>query len=672
MTLLLTGCFLYLLGGLLALLSGRGGAWATRWGVGGAIVGSLFGLIPVVRTLLGGTGAAVRWAWNLPGGEFYIRLDGLSAFFLLPTLVLVPLAAVYGGRYMAGFRERRSMGPHWFFFNLFVLGMMLVLLARHALLFLVAWEVMSLSAFFLVTFEHERKEVRTAGWLYLIAAHIGAAVLLLLFLVMGREAGGSLDFDHFAAVGPALRPALAGLVFLLAVVGFGTKAGLVPFHIWLPEAHPAAPSHVSALMSAVMIKVGVYGVLRFMLILGHAASWWGPVLVLAGLTGAVTGVSLALFQRDIKRALAYSSIENIGLIMLALGVGFWGATRGHAGVGVLGVTAALLHVWNHALMKGVMFLGAGSVLHGAGSKDMERLGGLLKRMPVTGGVMILGALAIAGVPPLNGFVSEWLIYLSLLRGGMELGGGGRFVMLFGVGALALVGGLAMICFVRLIGIALLGTGRSEGARQAHESSWWMTLPMVLMAVACTGMALFPLRVIRLFSGVAEGLLSLPAGAVVGEVASPAVPVSSLGVLNGVVWLSVLGVGLLLVALVKRRPVATGETWGCGYPAATPRIQYTGQSFSELIVTRMYPRSLRPKITVMAPEGLFPDGGRLTTGYPDTLSRIFYQPFFDWLTGRLLRLRWLQQGKIQYYMVYFVVILFAAFAWLVLRRWIIHE
>ena len=526
---------------------------------------------------------------------------------------------------------------------------------------------MSLAAFFLVTFEHEKKEVRVAGWIYLVATHVGGAFLLALFLVLGRNAG-SLDFDQFLTAGK-LAPATAGIVFFLALTGFGTKAGVVPLHIWLPEAHPAAPSHVSALMSGVMIKIGIYGLLRTMMFLGPPAAWWGPVLVVCGLTGAVTGVALALFQRDIKRALAYSSIENIGLILLALGVGLWGLTSGHPLVAMLGLAGAMLHIWNHALMKGLMFLAAGSVLHGTGSKDMERLGGLMKRMPVTGAVMMAGALAIAGIPPLNGFVSEWLMYMAVLNGGLEFTGAGQVVLLLAVGALALIGGLALICFVRLIGIVLLGDGRSEEARHAHESPAWMTASMAILAGLCALSALFPCTLVAAFSRTVEAVFGIPAGPFVNALNSAASPLARLSLLNLILVLTAAVIGLILRFLWRRGPVAADATWGCGYAAPTPRMQYTGQSFSELMVRRLFPKSLRPKGRVIVPNGVLPSAGRMTTAYPDILSLTLYQPFFAWLAGYFTRFRWVQQGKIHYYMMYFVVILLAGFAWLVLRRWL---
>lgn len=654
----------------MSLFLGRRPDVSVRFGVGGAVAGSVIGLWPAVRALAGAGAESLRFAWPVPNGEFYIRLDALSAFFLIPVFILTPLAAVYGAGYMEAFRERRSIRSHWLFFNLFILGMTLVLVARQALLFLVAWEVMSLAAFFLVTFEHENKEVRPAGWIYLIAAHVGAAFLLALFLVLGRHAG-SFDFDRFMAAGP-LAPSLSALLFVIAVVGFGTKAGLVPFHIWLPEAHPAAPSHVSALMSGVMIKVGIYGILRMMMILGPPAPWWGPFLAGLGMLGALLGVTFALFQRDIKRALAYSSIENIGLIILALGAGLWGLTSGHPVVAMLGLAGGLLHVWNHSLMKGLMFLGAGSLLHGTGTKDMERMGGLMARMPRTGMALVVGALAIAAVPPLNGFVSEWLIMMSLLNGGLEFSGFSRIVLLMTVGVLALVGGMAMICFVRLVGMTLLGTGRSEEARHAHESSRWMTIPLAVLATGCVLAAVFPRGLILVFSSLVEFVFAIPAASFMAVLDSPASPLSLLGLMNVVLWVLAGLVAALFFASLRKQPTRADQTWGCGYLAPTSRMQYTGQSFSELVVTRILPGVFRPKTRVVAPHGIFPEGGKMTTAYPDAMSRVLYQPFFDWVMGYIARLRWVQQGKIQVYMIYFVVVLVAAFAWFGIRRWVMHE
>ena len=666
MNIILIAILCFLGGGLLSLCLARSPAWAARVGVASIVAGSLIGLWPVLRVLAGGGTESVTLPWTISVGQFHVYLDSLSAFFLAPIFVLSPLAAVYGGQYMMAHRERNSLRSHWFLLSLFVSGMTMVVVARDVVLFMIAWEVMSVSAFFLVTFEHEQKDVRMAGWIYLIAAHLGAAFLLAMFLTMGRHAG-SLDFDKFMAPG-LFSGSVSAVIFFLGLIGFGTKAGLVPLHIWLPEAHPAAPSHVSALMSGVMIKIGLYGILRTMMFLGAPAVWWGIVLVGVGLTGAVIGVSLALFQRDVKRALAYSSIENIGLIVMAIGVGLWGQTTGHPLVAILGLAGGLLHIWNHSMMKALMFLGSGSILHGAGTKDMERLGGLMKHMPRTGVVMVLGALAIAAIPPLNGFVSEWLIYMAMLNGGLEFLGVSGVVLLMMVGILALIGGLAMICFVRLIGIVLLGEGRSEEALHAHESSGWMTVPMGILAAFCVAAAVFPRALISMFARTIQAVFSISPESLMGAMDSAKSPLGVLSGMNAVVWIGLGVIALLFLLVVRRGRVSADATWGCGYLAPTSRMQYTGQSFSELIVSRLFPQSFRPKSSVETPRGLFPDGGKMTTGYPDTLSRIFYRPFFDWLVGRFIRLHWVQMGNIHYYMIYFVVMLLALFAWLVIRGW----
>ena len=295
----------------------------------------------------------------------------------MPLFLLSAVAAVYGSEYLQVYREQKHLGASWFFFNGLVASMTLVVIARNGILFLMAWEVMALASFFLVTFEDEQPSVRQAGWIYLVATHIGTAFLLALFILLGQERG-SLDFDQFTvSAGP-------GLLFLLAVIGFGTKAGFMPLHVWLPEAHPAAPTHVSALMSGVMIKTGIYGLVRVLTLLGPPPMWWGWVLCGIGLCSGILGVLFALAQPDLKRVLAYSSVENVGVITLGLGLGLIGVSVGDPSLAVLGFAGGLLHVVNHALFKGLLFLGAGAVMHGAGTRDMSQLGGLLKRMPWTG------------------------------------------------------------------------------------------------------------------------------------------------------------------------------------------------------------------------------------------------------------------------------------------------
>ncbi|HLA39027.1 MAG TPA: proton-conducting transporter membrane subunit, partial [Candidatus Glassbacteria bacterium] len=339
MGLLAGSLFCLLAGGSLALVFGRSRLWSSRFGVTGALLGSLFGLAAALRGLASGQLWQFRLGWSLPGGSLNFGMDPLSAFFLLTLFLLSGLTAIFGHEYLASHGKHRSLAVSWFFFNVLIASMAVVFTARNAVLFLVAWEVMALSSFFLVTFEHEDPRVREAGFTYLVATHLGTAFLLLFFVLLGQQAG-SFEFEDIAATGGSST----ALLFVLALVGFGSKAGIAPFHVWLPEAHPAAPSHVSALMSGVMIKTGIYGLLRAIVLLGQPPAWWGWCLVGIGLTSGILGVLFALAQHDLKRLLAYHSVENIGIIFLGLGLGLLGWQAGTIPLAVAGFAGALLHV----------------------------------------------------------------------------------------------------------------------------------------------------------------------------------------------------------------------------------------------------------------------------------------------------------------------------------------
>ncbi len=663
---ILAGMMVWILGGVGAVTLSRCPRSASTLGASAAVLGALLGVTPTVRVLLHGGCESLQLPWDAVHGRFLVELDALGAVFLLPILGLAVMTAVYGAHYLLAYRHHKSLGAPWFFFNVFIAGMTLVVLARTVLLFVVAWEVMSLTAFFLVTFEHEDVGVRRAGWVYLVATHLGLTFLLAAFLLLGNQAG-SLEFAAFHAV-TTRSTATAGVVFVLALVGFGAKAGIVPFHVWLPEAHPAAPSHVSALMSGVMIKLGLYGLLRVLTFLGPPAPWWGLTLAVTGMITALVGISLAIYQRDIKRVLAYSSIENIGLIVLSLGLGFWGQATQRPLVETLGLAGALLHIWNHALMKSLMFLAAGSVLHATGTRDLEQLGGLMRRMPWTARTMTLGAVAMAALPPLNGFTSKWLLYLALLHSGLSPLRDHGLTALLAVGLLALVGGLAAVTYVRLTGIALLGSPRSAAAGQAHESSRWMVTPLCLLTAACLALAVLPYVAL---DGLAQALLQLQGSP--HAVTSPALQQTreflvSLGMFNA--WLlGTIGViSALLAVLVRASTSVAGATWGCGYVRPTARMQYTGQSFAEMSSKRLLPRFLRPRNTLQSPAGLFPAGSDFASHSPDPLSEKGYEPLFARWAQRCAQLRILQQGQVNIYLTYIVLAVVLAFAWVSLRSW----
>jgi hydrogenase-4 component B len=659
---LIVALIVLLASGFLALLAHRHPRLATAVGMLGTLVACGLASVPVVRTMLRGEVGLARLRWQEPTQDLMLGMDALSAFFLAPVLVLGALAAVYGRTYLLAHGAKKSLGGPTCAFSVLLAAMITVVVARSAILFLVAWEAMTLASYVLVTFEHEDAAVRRAGFIYLVAAHVGEACLLAMFLVLDHRAGG-MGFDAFASMTAPSSGTATGL-FLLAMVGFGIKAGFLPFHVWLPEAHAAAPSHISALMSGVMIKLGLYGFLRVTTFL-PPAGWWGPALIALGFFGALWGISLALCQRDMKRVLAYSSVENMGIITVGLGLAFWRGSRGDVFLATLGAAGALLHIWNHAAMKGLMFFCAGSVLHGSGTRDMEKLGGLMKPMSRTGVLMVVGAVAIAGLPPLNGFVSEWLVYLGLMGGEAGRPGGVSVVPLLGVGLLAFIGGLAALCFVRLIGTVLLGEARSDSARRAHESSLGMLGPMLVLAVLVAAMGIFPGVLLRLFTPVVSQLFGV---AVAERMAIAQGSVLVLGALNAALW-----VGLVLAALAwlaLRRPVASPVgTWDCGYAAPNERMQYSARSFSEFVTYRLFPRPLRPRTTRTMSSGLFPAPGTFSSQCADPLIERVYEPFLLRCADRFTRLRWIQQGALHIYLLYIFVVAVVALAWITWRNWL---
>ncbi|MEW6270067.1 MAG: proton-conducting transporter membrane subunit [Thermodesulfobacteriota bacterium] len=659
MGLLVLGLALLLGSALAALLLAGSERASGIVGAVGGVAGCVVAVVPALRVLHGAELPLLEAPWDVPYGSLALGIDPLSALFLLPLFAIGCLAAVYGREYLAAYRGRKRLAVPTAALNVFLASMATVVSARSVVLFLVAWEVMTLASYVLVTLEHEAADVRRAGWVYLLAGHACVACLLLLFLLLGREAG-SLDFAAFARATPSAGA--SALLFALAALGFGIKAGFVPVHVWLPEAHAAAPSHVSALMSGVLVKLGIYGFLRVLGFLPRAA-WWGPLLIALGLAGALVGIALALQQRDLKRVLAYSTIENVGVVLLGIGVGWWGTTRGDARLAALGMAGGLLHLWNHALMKSLMFFAAGSVLHGTGTKDLERLGGLMKAMPWTGCAMLLGAVAISALPPLNGFLGEWLIYLALIGGGTAPHGVAALLL---VGVLSLVGGLAAVCFVRLAGVTLLGAPRSSGAAHAHEASRWMVAPTWVLAAACVAVALLPAPVLALLSPVGDQLVG-PGGAGL-DVAAGAL--STVASCNLALWACLATLAVLLAASLRRRTTRE-TTWDCGYAAPTPRMQYTARSFSEMLGDRLLPATLRARARRTTPQGVFPAPATYSTECVDPLTRAVYEPFFARCAARFARLRWLQQGVLQVYVLYVVAVVVLALTWTAFRGWMLR-
>ena len=660
MILILIALAVILAGGAGAVLTRRSPGIASALGQTGSIGGAILGLVGSASILISfSPPEVVRLPWSVPYGSFYIEVDALSAFFLVPIFLLTGLAAIYGGRYLSDPKYDMRRGSHWAFFNLLAASMVMVVLARNAILFLVAWELMALSSYFLVTLESEREPVQRAGWTYLVSTHLGTMVLFFFFVLMGSKAG-SLDFDAFAAAAAQIQPH-ATLFFVLALIGFGSKAGIVPLHVWLPEAHPAAPSHVSALMSGVMIKTGIYGIVRTFLWLGTPSTGWALTLIAIGCVSGVLGILLASAQRDLKRVLAYSSVENIGIVFLGLGIGILGQATGLPVLTILGYGGALLHILNHALFKGLLFLGAGSVLHGAQTLNMERTGGLMKRMPVTGITFVVGAAAISGLPPLNGFISEFMIYAGAFHGMQSLDSFGAVPAIIAIIALALMGGLAIVSFTRALGTVFLGQPRSTQSAQAHESKPAMLWPMAALAALCVLIGIFAPLSFATLHPVLMQVSQLPAA----ELAKPLAQIQS--PLSLIVGVSLIFAALVAILFWLRRTRLAGRsradavTWDCGYAAPSPRMQYSASSFAQPLM-HLTAGVVRLRQRLKKPEGYFPTTGSLSTEAPDVVERGVWMPLFKSAEWLLSRFRWIQTGSIHLYILYIAITLIVLLIW----------
>jgi hydrogenase-4 component B len=609
-----------------------------------AASGSTLALALALPPALAVLGGAPPLEWRLRAGVIvpvHLGLDPLSAFFLLAVLLLATLSALYGVGYLAGDKNGQRAAGSWAFFSLLVLSMALVVLARHVFLFLLAWETMALASFFLVVYHHEKAEVRQASWTYLVATHLGSLCLPPMFFLLASRS--SLDFE---ALGLGLSPGAASVCFLLALVGFGTKAGLVPFHVWLPEAHPAAPSHVSALMSGVMIKTGIYGLVRVLMLLDEPQLWWGWLLLALGGLAAFLGVLLALAQHDLKRMLAYCSIENVGIIVLGLGTGVVGLASQAPFVAALGFAGALLHVLNHALFKGLLFMGAGAVIKATGTGELDDLGGVLRRMPVTGATFLVGSVAISGLPPLNGFVSELLVYWGCLLGATRLFAWAAMPLGASAVLLGAAGALALATFTKVFGIVFLGSPRSEKGAAAKELPAVALAAMIVLAAGCFAIGIAaPFLVPRLAPLVAslgargaEATLA-EAGAVLARVSAVALGLLAL----------IAALALLRRLLLAGRELRSGPTWDCGYAAPAASMQYTASSYAQPL-TELFWSLLRTRKRVERPEVHFPDAARLETETPDISREGIYEPLFETVEGAFHRIRVMQHGRVQLYVL----------------------
>lgn len=648
MILLGLGVSILLLAGILARGLGRhanAGAVVFRWG---SLAGCLCGIGAAVSQL---GGAATVPGWSPTGAAF--ALDALSSWFVIIILGVGATAAAYGVRYLAVGHLSGRAGTAHLLLAILLSALVGVVTAHTVVAFLASWEIMAITAYLLVVTEHERTEVRRAGLVYLILTHLSTIALLGMFAAWTGGATNA-SFPELASAAAAGRVPVA-LVLLLALVGFGIKAGTVPGHFWLPGAHAAAPSHISAILSGVMLKSGIYGLLRVLSLIGPPPAWWGWTVLLLGLASAILGVLWALAQHDLKRLLAYHSVENIGIILMGLGLGALGTTFHHPALAVLGFTGALLHTLNHALFKSLLFLGAGAVVRASGTSKIDQLGGLARAMPGTAWAFLVGAVAIVGLPPLNGFVSEWVIFRGLFAAG-GTSGALRVASATAVG-LALTGALALACFTKLHGVLFLGTQRG-GTPVEPRADRGLVGPQLVLAAACITIGLLPFLVIPAALRAAAVVLRAPiAAAEVAEISGMAGGISLLAL--GLVGLAIVIWQLRLFGR-RLRVVSLGTTWACAFPVASGRMQYTASSYAANLLTNFRPF---PGIERAAGPGFF----HVHASDPviDRLGR----PVWRWVQGAAQQLRRHQTSRIRRYLLYVILVLvgFLFYLWAVATR-----
>ncbi|MHB1486885.1 MAG: proton-conducting transporter transmembrane domain-containing protein [Acidimicrobiales bacterium] len=652
-----------------AIAGGTLPAWARVRAAGvltwGSCAAALVAAITVLHT---GQPMVLHSSQVLPLTGVTMVLDPLGAVFVVVTAVVAIAATLYWLGYATHGLSTRTASA---ILPLFVTAMLLVPAAGSVATFLVLWELMALSSLLLVLVDQANSEAaRSAAQWYAVMTHAGAAAILLALVVLSAHAGGQ-DFTAIRAHAGRLSPAVRGIVFVLALVGFGSKAGAVPLHVWLPKAHPEAPSPASALMSGAMVNLGIYGiVLVGDRLLGGGTAWWWLVVIAVGVISALFGALHAATSTDLKRLLAYSTADNMGLVLIGVGASGLFAATGHPAVAALGMVAALLVLVNHAAFKGSLFLSAGSVQVATGSRDLDRLGGLMRRMPVTGVVFIVGALSIAALPPLNGFVGEWLLFQSLLHGLPASSTAVAIAVPVGVAALALTGGLTAAAFVKAIGVGFLGRPRSTEATLAHEVPRTMQLGAGLLAGVCVVLGIVPMAVLPALERAAAMVVpGAPAHPLRGGVAL------HLAGLQGMLAPALLATGLVLAAggivgvrrlgrLGRRRPMPwpllrRAEGWGCGRELQTARMQYTAISFAEPL-ERVFDDVLRPDrdldVSHLAESRYYVEKVTYRTSIGDAVEHGMYRPVISAVNWWGRRARAVQNGSVHRYLAYGLVAL----------------
>lgn len=662
---------LFVVGAIGALLFQKSSRLSHLWGHGFAVLGSFAGVLFSAAILLSEKTVSVILPTALPLLTIRIHIDPLAAFFMLIVSVIAFFSSVYGLGYMGHYYEKYNLGTFGFFYNLFIASMLLVFSAQQAVYFLIVWELMSLTSYMLVMFENKDEGNIQAGFTYFAMTHIATACIAFAFLLLYR-ATGSFDFDVLRAHASTLSESVQTVVLLLALVGFGTKAGIIPLHGWLPKAHPAAPAHVSALMSGVMIKTGIFMLIRFFVeILPTSALWSGVTLLCVGAVSTLLGVLYALTEHDLKRLLAYHSIENIGIILLGFGSALIFGSFGQPALMLLALIAALYHTANHAVFKALLFLGAGSVAHATHTRNIEEYGGLIKHMPWTALCFLIGAMAISGLPPFNGFVSEWITFQALFAGLHSSNTVLTIGFIVGIASLAFTGGLAAACFVKAFGATFLAKPRSEEASHAKECGTAMRFGMAGLALLSVVLGVGAGGVVPILSKVAQSISGYTS-AVPALVATPLVldARNQFAVLSMPLLAAVLGGLCLLVAVVvycftHRQKVTRDITWDCGSPLSS-RTEITATGFSRSLLT-IFQAFVRPTKHVSADyadaRNYFPVARRVELGFFDIYEAYVYAPLNACAEHLSRTARKIQNGNVNAYIVYMGLTLTCLFIWI---------
>ncbi len=634
---------LILFGGCLSLVLARQVKFTKIITVLSISAGCLWGLIDAVTKLMqSGSDAASFKYLNVFSLAF--QIDGLSAFFLTAIFVVSLLATIYSFHYMENDEKPVRTAVNYFFFSILIASMALVVTSANIITFMLCWEIMSLSSFFLVIYNHNSAENRKAGYLYFVFSHVGAMFIFAAFgIIYGYT--GSFGFEGIEGIPDAVKI----LVFIFSFIGFGSKAGVFPFHVWLPYAHPAAPSHISAVMSGVMIKTGIYGIIKMYMLLNFQTPLFGNIVLVAGVISGILGVVYALGQHDLKRLLAYHSVENIGIILIGLGIGMIGVSSGNQTMAILGFSGGILHVLNHSIFKSLLFMGAGMVLHKTGTSSIDALGGLIKKMKITGTTFIIGSLAISGLPPFNGFVGEFLIYIGAFKG-IPLDNSAFVMSAFAIIGLAIIGGLALACFTKVVGVVFQGEPRTKAAENVDEKGASMLISMIVLAGACVIIGVFPKVFIQMavktVSSMGLGydqILITPFSNIAGNISFAAL-----------IFLASLVVVMIIRSFYYRGKVITKSgTWGCGFTQPTVKMQYTGSSYASFILDFFRPAAPldedHPKIS-----GRFP----LKTHYHSHVNDIAELHMGTLIIRPILflfdKLRWIQHGDIHLYIGYILL------------------